>query len=497
LGSQARKTKVCNNGGKNPRYTSKHENEMRFEFPNNDPGELSIKIEAWDYMGKSKVPKIIGGGWINLTAQLAEGKAGAQEISVKLTDAETNDAGMVILDLGFIDLFQVMIVSGKKIKKITGSILFSQKSYVKITPPWSDQCSKTDVSSGKNPKWSKHQKNMMRFPFTLTTQKAGQYSSLLKIPITLEVFAQNKKGEDALVGTGTIDCKDLWDLASGRIQSSFDRKKKMIHLKHANHNAGTLFQKVIEIYDAGADSVGQVEVMCGFLVDYDSRIIDYLHLEAEHKDGTAFNTYNWKDGDDDQERQREEEERKYYSESVYDGLEDNEGKDNYDCEDNDDRVENIDGEQYTYENEEKIDSNNATEEQKSENNEASLQYQWIKLWDPRSERYYFYNNVTLESQWEVPKGFVDPDINSESWSDHYERANAQVKSALALQAMLRFRFARNRIRWKKASLHYEENYGERSDAPLWIEMFDQSSGHPYYYNNETGQTTWENPNIDN
>ena len=45
-----------------------------------------------------------------ITDILSQVTYGAQEMSVKLTDEECNDAGMIILELGFIDLFQVMIL---------------------------------------------------------------------------------------------------------------------------------------------------------------------------------------------------------------------------------------------------------------------------------------------------------------------------------------------------------------------------------------------------
>ena len=72
---------------------------------------------------------------------------------------------------------------------------------------------------------------------------------------------------------------------------------------------------------------------------------------------------------------------------------------------------------------------------------------WVAHLDDASGYTYYQNNLTGETTWDKPEGFVD----SETGTTEY--------------------------------------------TPEWSEVIDSGSGYPYYYNNVTGESSWDKPSF--
>ncbi len=84
---------------------------------------------------------------------------------------------------------------------------------------------------------------------------------------------------------------------------------------------------------------------------------------------------------------------------------------------------------------------------------------WQQLYDDSSGRHYFYNTATGDTSWEQPEGYVDPSTTA------VESAAAVTKETVAPGGL----------------------------PEGWMEVTDPSSGTVYYYNQLTGDTSWDAP----
>ena len=95
--------------------------------------------------------------------------------------------------------------------------------------------------------------------------------------------------------------------------------------------------------------------------------------------------------------------------------------------------------------------------------ELELSGVWIKVEDPAGEQPYYYNPKTGETSWERPE-------KAEANEPYIKKANATDKDG-------------------SKDLSIEDN--DLSEG--WVEVVDPASGDCYWYNNETQETTWDNP----
>merc|ERR1712196_41459 len=63
-----------------------------------------------------------------------------------------------------------------------------------------------------------------------------------------------------------------------------------------------------------------------------------------------------------------------------------------------------------------------------------------------------------------------------------------------IQGAFRRKQARKKLRAQRAMLQAEKSGGTTEDKKsAWVEVYDPSSGFNYYYNTDSGETTWEKP----
>ncbi|GBG32524.1 Ankyrin repeat domain-containing protein 1 [Hondaea fermentalgiana] len=114
---------------------------------------------------------------------------------------------------------------------------------------------------------------------------------------------------------------------------------------------------------------------------------------------------------------------------------------------------------------------------------VSPSVEWVEVFDPQSKRYYFFNNRTLESQWDEPEGFERIDFSKAK-----VLMAPELRAAIMLQCAFRAKQARQDVRIQRGKVMADEN-----DGVLWQELHDPASGQSYFYNRETQETTWDKP----
>lgn len=98
---------------------------------------------------------------------------------------------------------------------------------------------------------------------------------------------------------------------------------------------------------------------------------------------------------------------------------------------------------------------------------------WIAVWDENSGSYYYCNTLTGETQWTPPENFNDQQSQYDSGVVGNEYTNQDNNNYN----------------------NYEQvEVQPQPSSQVWTEVWDESYGRYYYFNEQTGETLWENPN---
>ena len=132
---------------------------------------------------------------------------------------------------------------------------------------------------------------------------------------------------------------------------------------------------------------------------------------------------------------------------------------------------------------------------------------WSAVYDSSSGHYYYMNLITQETQWEKPEAFDSEAAKKRERNASIQMSLSEMPHGLALllaakkiQSVYRAKQARKKMRAKRA----EKVVASRPSTPAvqggatawqspWVEMYDQHSGYPYWYNSVTHETSWMDP----
>ena len=127
-------------------------------------------------------------------------------------------------------------------------------------------------------------------------------------------------------------------------------------------------------------------------------------------------------------------------------------------------------------------------EDEPEQTSSSLPEGWTEVSDPSSGQTYFYNSITEESSWTRPVRDGQDNTVEESLD---EQAHAVVDNEPRELG----------VNNKEKDEEVEDLVDEPNDVIVastqlpkgWVEATDPSTGQVYYFNNETGESSWERP----
>ena len=109
--------------------------------------------------------------------------------------------------------------------------------------------------------------------------------------------------------------------------------------------------------------------------------------------------------------------------------------------------------------------------------------EWVKVFSPRDDRYYYYNNYTEECTFDKPDDF-NKSLNALGKMS----MSQEMRSAIKIQNLFRAKLAREELRKKKVQ------NGKGEPFRGWVTEHDRFSGKDYYWNVETREVT-EKPSI--
>mmetsp|Transcript_11079 Transcript_11079/g.30605 ORF Transcript_11079/g.30605 Transcript_11079/m.30605 type:complete len:1124 (+) Transcript_11079:3-3374(+) len=116
-----------------------------------------------------------------------------------------------------------------------------------------------------------------------------------------------------------------------------------------------------------------------------------------------------------------------------------------------------------------------------------LPSEWVEMTDPASGKPYFYNTVSNETSWERPAVVVEEPSLKE---DAAEEAENELQEAPETD---------HELQGDIGLSHGEElePSEEHTELPAgWTEAIDPTQGQRYYYNEQTGETSWDRPSFE-
>lgn len=101
--------------------------------------------------------------------------------------------------------------------------------------------------------------------------------------------------------------------------------------------------------------------------------------------------------------------------------------------------------------------------------EEAKKSDWVEMFDPNAKAYYYWNKKTNEQRWDKPETYM------------MTADDAIIIAVVKIQCLFRRKLAASGVKLEKKKRN------------PWIEVMDEAAGVPYYYNEVTGDVTWDKP----
>ena len=118
-----------------------------------------------------------------------------------------------------------------------------------------------------------------------------------------------------------------------------------------------------------------------------------------------------------------------------------------------------------------------------------LAQEWVKIYSPANERFYYYSNWTHDISWVIPDSYkaLPTGIAASFFMD------ADLRATLAIQGAWRRKQARRVLRATKA-----RHMGTLDNARIfrgWVTEWDKTAKADFYFNVDTGEISWKLPTV--
>jgi hypothetical protein len=128
---------------------------------------------------------------------------------------------------------------------------------------------------------------------------------------------------------------------------------------------------------------------------------------------------------------------------------------------------------------------------------------WVKIWDQAHHLYYFYNNFDLQVLWEEPEAYTAQENTCQSHLNLDKLSQSGIRRVLegkvslldrGTQAKVDEACRKHREDLAALSRHEADNKdGSLLRIPHWVEVYDPAAEGYYFWDNLTGEVTWDTP----
>ena len=115
--------------------------------------------------------------------------------------------------------------------------------------------------------------------------------------------------------------------------------------------------------------------------------------------------------------------------------------------------------------------------------------EWVKVFSPSDERFYYYSNWTHETLWTIPENYTAPPTGMAARM----LMSPELRGALVIQCVWRKKQARRVVRSAKA--RHMATIDNARVFRGWVTEWDHTAKADFYFNIDTGEISWTMPTV--
>ena len=115
--------------------------------------------------------------------------------------------------------------------------------------------------------------------------------------------------------------------------------------------------------------------------------------------------------------------------------------------------------------------------------------EWVKVFSPSDERFYYYSNWTHETLWTIPENYTAPPTGMAARM----LMSPELRGALVIQCVWRKKQARRVVR--SAQARHMATIDNSRVFRGWVTEWDHTAKADFYFNIDTGEISWTMPTV--